>query len=99
MNTDPLTSTQLDNAFFNLLTPQQKEMMADFGKNMYNDFNKYKTPTTPDKKFKVKLTEDEQVEWLVQQIMSGLQPNDIDSSGKKLLRKKFGRQWEKKLFQ
>ena len=98
MNTDPLTSAQLENAYFNLLTPQQKEMVAGFSRNMYSDLNKYKVTetTTPIKKYK--LSEDEEVEWLVQQIMSGLQPHDIDNKGKKLLKKKFGRQWEKKLF-
>ncbi len=37
MNQNPLTSEQLNNAYFNLLTPQQKQMVADFGKNMYSD--------------------------------------------------------------
>ncbi len=32
MNQNPLTSEQLNNAYFNLLTPQQKQMVADFGK-------------------------------------------------------------------
>ncbi len=44
MNQNPLTSEQLNNAYFNLLTPQQKQMVADFGKNMYSDFTKYEAP-------------------------------------------------------
>ncbi len=46
MNQNPLTSEQLNNAYFNLLTPQQKQMVADFGKNMYSDFTKYEAPKT-----------------------------------------------------
>ena len=98
MNTDPLTTTQLDNAYFNLLTPQQKEMVADFGKNMYSNFEKYKTPTEHKTVIKYKLNDEEEVEWLIQQIMSGLQPHDINNKGRKLLKNKFGRHWKKVLF-
>ena len=93
MNTEPLTSSQLNNAYFNLLTPQQKEMMADFGKNMYSDFNKYQTPVSTPSYFKPKLSDEEEVEWLIQQIMSGLQFCDINTRGKKLLKKKYGKNY------
>jgi hypothetical protein len=99
MATDPLTSTQLDNAYFNLLTPQQREMMSDFGKNMYSNFNKYQTPVEKSSVVIPKLTDEEEIEWIVQQIMSGLQLHDISSRGKKLLKRKYGKKWESKLFQ
>lgn len=98
MNTDPLTSNQLNDAYFNLLTPQQKEMVADFGKNMYSSFEKYQTPKDTPPPKKIRITEEEEVEWLVQQIMSGLQPTHMNLRSKKLLKRKFGKRWEQTLF-
>ncbi len=96
MNQNPLTSEQLNNAYFNLLTPQQKQMVADFGKNMYSDFTKYEAPKTTTTS--TPLNDEEEIEWLVRQIMSGLQLCDINTKGKKLLRKKYGKTWKSKLF-
>lgn len=95
MNQNPLTSEQLNNAYFNLLTPQQKQMVADFGKNMYSDFTKYETPKTTTS---TPLNDEEKIEWLVRQIMSGLQLCDINAKDKKLLQKKYGKTWKSKLF-
>ncbi|QMS79640.1 hypothetical protein IIV6-T1_120 [Invertebrate iridescent virus 6] len=95
MNQNPLTSEQLNNAYLNLLTPQQKQMVADFGKNMYSDFTKYEAPKTTTS---TPLNDEEEIEWLVRQIMSGLQLCDINAKGKKLLQKKYGKTWKSKLF-
>ncbi len=40
---NPLTSETIKHCLFNLLTPQQTyKWFADFGKNMYSDFTKYR---------------------------------------------------------
>lgn len=100
MNTEPLTSAQLDNAYFNLLSKEQKEMMADFGRNMYSDFLKYESPqmSSSQSSRTTRLSDEEEIMWLEQQIKSGLLPCDIDSRGKKLLRKKYGKNWQAKIF-
>ncbi len=88
MNQNPLTSEQLNNAYFNLLTPQQKQMVADFGKNMYSDFTKYEAPKTTTS---TPLNDEEEIEWLVRQIMSGLQLCDINTKVKNY----YGKNMEK----
>jgi hypothetical protein len=98
MNTEPLTDTKLKNAYFNLLTPIQQEIMADFGRYMYNDFEKYQNPVSQTHTTSLRLSDEEEIEWLIQQIMSGLQSSDINKRGKKLLKKAYGRNWEKLLF-
>lgn len=99
MSVQPLSEDKLNNAFFNILTPAQKEMLSDFGKNMYSNFEKYKTPQpVSSNQSSVKLTDDEEIEWLVQQIKSGLQHKDIDKRGKKLLKSRYGKDWIKILF-
>ncbi len=70
-------------------------MVADFGKNMYSDFTKYEAPKLL---LLHPLMMKKEIEWLVRQIMSGLQLCDINTKGKKLLRKKYGKTWKSKLF-
>ncbi len=95
MNQNPLTSEQLNNAYFNLLTPQQNKWLRILVKIciaiLLNTRLQKTTTSTP-------LNDEEEIEWLVRQIMSGLQLCDINTKGKKLLRKNYGKTWKSKLF-
>ncbi len=70
-------------------------MVADFGKIRYIAIL---LNTRLSKLLRTPLNDEEEIEWLVRQIMSGLQLCDINTKGKKLLRKKYGKTWKSKLF-
>ncbi|CCV02544.1 hypothetical protein IIV31_172R [Armadillidium vulgare iridescent virus] len=100
MNTTPLSKEQLENAHFNLvksLTPQQKQLMADFGKNMYSNFDKYQTPSEG-KSQPPSLPFDQKFEQLMRMIESGLLQTDLKKSEIKMLKKVYGNDWKQKLF-
>lgn len=107
MNTTPLSKEQLENAHFNLvksLTPQQKQLMADFGKNMYSNFEKYQSPSSsiqlfPEGKSQPpSLPFDQKFEQLMRMIESGLLQTDLKKSEIQMLKKVYGNDWKQKLF-
>ncbi len=55
---------------------------------MYSDFTKYEAPKTTTS---TPLNDEEEIEWLVRQIMSGLQLCDINTKGKNY----YGKNMEK----
>lgn len=99
MNTTPLSKEQLEDAHFSLvksLTLQQKQLMADFGKNMYSNFEKYQAPSNSIQP--LALPFDQKFEHLMRMIESGLLQNDLKKSEIKMLKKVYGNDWKQKLF-
>lgn len=93
-----LTEEQLNNAHFSILkalSPQQQQMLQEFGRNMYSDLSKYSLPTTttqPRQQPELKC------EQLLRMIDSGLLEKDLTKKELRLLKREFGRKY-KNLFQ
>lgn len=95
MSVEQLSNKHLNNAYFNLLTAEEQKLVANFNKVIMDEKS---SGSKKLKRIKIELSEDEELEWILKQIMSGLQVSDLTLKSKMLLEKTYGKQWKKLLF-
>jgi hypothetical protein len=88
-----LTDKDLNNAFFNLLSSEDKTNVSKF----YNTFTTIPKPATTIPTPSITLSEQERLIWLSTMVRSGLAMKDLKRDEVRLLSKAYGKKWYTKL--